>query len=124
MPFSSARALLHADARLEPADGASSETAAARGCFSRVKTERHEDFRLLGWVAHAQRIKVGRQDADHAISFGCEIERASDNPRIAAKPAHPESIAEDHDIRARPAIFAGVDARPGTILTPSVSKKS
>src|SRR5580704_9357038 len=104
--------LVHADTRFHPADSAAPETASAGIGLARIKTERHEDIGLLRRIAHAQRVHIGRQHADHPIPLRAEAKNAANDVRIAAEPAHPQCIAQNHYVGARPAILVRVKAAP------------
>jgi hypothetical protein len=91
------------DAPIEAADRAPSE---ALG----ILAQRHEDLWLLRGIAHSQRIEIRRKHADHSIRFGAQSKHSSDHARIAAKPARPQSVAENYYVPAWPVVFRGQEA--------------
>lgn len=102
--------LAHFDTGFEPANGNACQAVSARRGLARIITHRHEDLRLLRRIAHAQRIRDRRQHADHSKRLQAEQKRAADDAGIGSEAPHPQRVAQDYDIGARPAIFVGAKA--------------
>ena len=81
----------------QPADELNGAGVEAVQIGRQASTERQVD---LGGEAEAEdRSQVGWQHAEHGVRTAVEHQRAADDPRIAAEPGLPESVADHGDRR-------------------------
>jgi hypothetical protein len=103
LPFTSGCGLqpLEGDAGLDAAKGIDPGMDAAVLIAIGEEPERHED------VAAGEKTKVLRQHADDGIAVAAELDGLADHAGVAAEPALPEAVAEDHRARGPGLVVIG-----------------
>jgi hypothetical protein len=87
-----------------------------------IRAKRRKNLRHFAWIRHMQRMEVRGKHANNCVAAPWNRYASSNNARVAAIFAQPQSIAEDQlVVRVWPVVFA-CKRCPRYTLMPRVSK--